>query len=496
VIEAAHLIDGEWIATGERFTTTASYDDSPVGSAPIADAAMVDRAVRAARRAFEETDWATRRAADRGAVLLELANRLEAVTEEISILSTREMGKPIRLMRDREIKGAVDKLRYFAGAGRLLDGTVTGASPEHLLDMTITQPIGVCALIIPWNDPVDLAVRKIGAAMAAGCTMVVKASEETPASTEALFRLLDHLPGLPPGVVNLIHGPGDPTGEALIAHPEIDKISFTGSTPTAKRIAEVAARSLKRVSLECGGKAPCLVFADCYREKCMDALAYGAFIYGGQSCTAATRIIVEDAFYDEFVEGLIARANAMPAGDPLAETTLLAPLVSDRQAARVQGFLDTVERDGGTFLLGGKLAGRYCPPTIVAGLAPDAEVACTEVFGPVVVVFRASDEEQALAIANSTRYGLGGSVWTKDISRAIRLSKRLEFGDIWINTHYIRQSETPFGGWKESGIGRELGLAGLREYLSNKRIAIDTSDDFHLRTWFENPPHVKEARPA
>ncbi len=487
MIECAHLIDGEWITEGDRFVTTASYDDSPVASAPIADLEMVDRAVQAARRAFDQSDWATRRAADRGAVLLELANRLEAATEEISILGTREMGKPIRLMRDREIKGAIDKFRYFAGAGRLLDGTVTGASPANLLDMTITQPVGVCALIIPWNDPVDLAVRKIGAAMAAGCTMVVKSSEETPASTEALFRLLDDLPGLPKGVVNLIHGPGDPTGEALISHPGIDKISFTGSTPTGKHIAEVAARSLKRVSLECGGKAPCLVFDDCYKEKCLDALAYGAFIYGGQSCTAATRIIVEDCFYDAFVEGLIERAEKMPAGDPLLETTLLAPLVSDRQAGRVQTLLDTVERDGGRFLLGGKLEGRYCPPTIVAGLAADAEVACTEVFGPIVVVFRASDEAHMLEIANSTRYGLGASVWTSDVSRAIRLSKQLEFGDIWINTHYIRQSETPFGGWKESGIGRELGLAGMREYLANKRICFDTSTDFHLRTWFENP---------
>jgi acyl-CoA reductase-like NAD-dependent aldehyde dehydrogenase len=305
VIECAHLIDGEWIAEGERFESFASYDGSPVGRAPIADAAMVDRAVTAARRAFRESDWTTRRAADRGAVLLELADRLEAIIPEISELSTREMGKPIRLMRDREMKGAVDKFRYFAGAGRLLDGTVTGASPANVLDMTVTQPIGVCALIIPWNDPVDLAVRKIGAAMAAGCTMVVKTSEETPASTEALFRLLDDLPGLPDGVVNMIHGPGNPTGEALISHPGIDKISFTGSTPTGKRIAEVAAKRLTRVSLECGGKAPCLVFDDCYKEKCMDALAYGAFIYGGQSCTAATRIIVEDRFYDEFVAGLI-----------------------------------------------------------------------------------------------------------------------------------------------------------------------------------------------
>ena len=371
VFEARHLIGGVWSADGVAFESRATTDGEILCRAPVADADMVDRAVKAARRAFDESGWKERRAAERAAVLLQFANRLETDARPIAELIAREMGKPVRLSLDREVHGAVDKLRYFAGAARALDGSVTGASPAHLLDITVPSPVGVCALVIPWNDPVDLAVRKLGAALAAGCTAVLKPSEETPASTEALIRLCDDLPGLPSGVVNMVHGPGSPTGEALVSHPEVDKVSFTGSTTTGRRIMRHAAESLKRVSLECGGKAPCLVFADCDREKALDALSYGAFLYGGQSCTAATRVIVD------------------------------------------------------------------------------------------------------------------ASIWTRDIARALRLVSRLEAGDVWINTHYVRQAETPFGGWKQSGVGRELGLEGMREYLAWKRVAVDTSPEFHLKAWFE-----------
>src|SRR5439155_10108631 len=352
----------------------------------------------------------------------------------------------------------------FAGAARAIEGEVTGASPAHVLDLTIPEPVGVCALVIPWNDPVDLAVRKLGAALAAGCTAVVKPSEETPASTEALVRLFDGVPGLPPGVVNMVHGPGAPTGEALVSHPDVDKVSFTGSTATGRRIMQLAAGTLKRLSLECGGKAPCLVFGDCYLEKCLDALSYGAFLYGGQSCTAATRIVVERPLYDEFVLALAARAEALPVGDPLDPETLIGPLVSERQVERVRSFLDGVEADGGTVVTGGRIDGLYVEPTVVTGVRPDSRIAQEEVFGPVVCVFPAGDEDEAVALANGVRYGLAASVWTRDVSRALRVVRRLDAGDVWVNTHYIRQSETPFGGWKESGLGRELGLAGLREY--------------------------------
>jgi aldehyde dehydrogenase (NAD+) len=248
---------------------------------------------------------------------------------------------------------------------------------------------------------------------------------------------------------------------------------------------QVAAGTLKRVSLECGGKAPCLVFADCYLEKALDALAYGAFLYGGQSCTAATRIIVERSLHDEFVEALVARAEALPVGSPLDRGTLIGPLVSERQVARVKAFLDGVEADGGTIATGGTIDGLHVAPTIVTGVRRDARIAREEVFGPVVCVFAADSEDDAIALANDVRYGLGASVWTSDVSRALRVTRRLEAGDVWVNTHYVRQSETPFGGWKESGVGRELGMAGLREYVAFKRIAFDTLPDFHLKTWWD-----------
>lgn len=486
VFEARHLIDGAWSDAGEPFESCATTDGRILCRAPIADAATVDRAVTAARRAFQESGWKERRAAERASVLLEVGDRLDEQAEEIARLVAREMGKPFRLALDREIRGAADKFRYFAGAARAIEGEVTGASPAHILDITIPHPIGVCALIIPWNDPVDLAVRKLGAALAAGCSAVVKPSEETPASTEALIRLFEDVPGLPPGVVNMVHGPGSPTGEALVSHPDVSKVSFTGSTATGRRIMQLAAGSLKRLSLECGGKAPCLVFEDCYLEKCLDALTYGAFLYGGQSCTAATRIIVERPLYDTFVAALAARAEALPIGDPLDPETLIGPLASERQVERVRSFLDGVEADGGTIVTGGRIDGLYVTPTIVGGVRPDSRIASEEVFGPVVCVFPADDEDEAISLANGVRYGLAASVWTSDVSRALRVVRRLEAGDVWVNTHYIRQSETPFGGWKESGLGRELGMAGVREYLAFKRVAFDTTPDFHLKTWFES----------
>jgi acyl-CoA reductase-like NAD-dependent aldehyde dehydrogenase len=488
ILEPRHLIGGRRSGEGETFESRSTRDGSVLARAPIATPEVVDRAVAAARRAYEHSDWRDRRAAGRADVLLELGHRLDDNADELARLIAAEMGKPYRLALDREVRGAADKCRYFAGAARAIEGEVTGASPAHILDLTVPGPVGVCALIIPWNDPVDLAVRKLGAALAAGCTAIVKPSEETPASTDALIGLLDDLPGLPPGVVNLVHGPGDPTGGALAAHPGVDMVSFTGSTATGRRVMAAAAGTLKRVALQCSGKAPALVFADCEREKALDALAFGAFLYGGQSCTAATRIIVERPLYDEFVARLVALAEALPAGDPLDPGTLIGPLVSDRHVERVRRLLATIGRAGGTVVTGGTIDGLFVAPTIVARLPADAEVASEEVFGPVVCVFAADDEDEAIALANGVRYGLAASVWTTDVNRALRVGRRLEAGDVWVNTHYVRQAETPFGGWKQSGGGRELGLAGVREYVAHKRIAFDAAPGFHLKAWWERRP--------
>jgi acyl-CoA reductase-like NAD-dependent aldehyde dehydrogenase len=270
-----------------------------------------------------------------------------------------------------------------------------------------------------------------------------------------------------------------------VAHPGVDKVSFTGSTTTGRRIMESAAGTLKQVSLECGGKAPALVFADCDREKALDGLSYGAFLYTGQSCTAATRLIIERSIYEDFVSELSDRADALPVGDPLEESTLIGPLVSERQLERVRSFLDRIEDDGGRLITGGRVEGLYVWPTIVAGLGPESQLAREEIFGPVLAVFPVEGEDEAVRLANDVRYGLGASVWTQDITRALTVARRLEAGDVWINTHYVRQAETPFGGWKESGVGRELGLAGIEEYLVWKRVALDTAPRFHLKAWFE-----------
>lgn len=484
--QASHLIGGDWVREGDSFQTYSTSDGSLLCDAPVADVAIVERAVLAAREAFDNSGWKERRGADRASVLLEMGDRLDAAASDVSQLASAEMGKPIRLMLTREVQGAADKFRYFAGAARSIEGQVTGASAEHILDITVPSPVGVCALVIPWNDPIDLAVRKLGPALAAGCTVVIKPSEETPASTEALIRLFDDLPELPPGVINLVHGPGTPTGEALVSHPDVDKVSFTGSTRTGKRIMELAAGTLKRVSLECGGKAPSLVFADCDLEKAADALSYGAFLYGGQSCTAATRVIVERSLYDTFVDALCERAATLPMGDPLDPSVLIGPLVSNRQVERVRSFLEAVPGEGGKFLCGGTIQGLYVSPTIVAGVAPDSRIASEEVFGPVLCVFAVDSEEEAVTLANGVRYGLGASVWTTDVNRALRVTRQLQAGDVWVNTHYVRQAETPFGGWKESGLGRELGGAGLSEYVAYKRIAFDTSSEFHLKKWWDS----------
>jgi aldehyde dehydrogenase (NAD+) len=332
-------------------------------------------------------------------------------------------------------------------------------------------------------------VRKLGAALAAGCTAVVKSSEITPASTAALIETADASGAFPAGVINLVHGPGDPTGEALVDHPGVDKISFTGSTTTGIRIMGLAAKRLAKVSLECGGKFPALILPDADLERCLDAVTYGAFMYAGQSCTACTRLIVHESLHDRVVEGVVARTKALPIGDPLDPKVLVGPMASRKQYDKAAGYIRLALSEGGRAAIGGDPGDKrdlFLPPTVLVGLPPTAQVSREEVFGPVLVVHRCRDEEEALALANNTPYGLGGSIWSQDINRALRLARRLDVADVWVNTHYIRHVETPFGGRHLSGLGRELGMAGVEEYLSWKRLCIDTRSSFHLKEWFES----------
>ncbi len=488
-IDVRNFIDGAWAPAADA-ATLESRDPATgelVATAPRSAEADVKRAIAAARATFDEGSWPGTSGRQRAAILLELARLLREETEPLSRLVAREMGKPIRYVREREIEPAIDRIQFYAGAARLIRGEVTSSAPGHLLNLVMKEPVGVAALITPWNDPVDLPLRKIGAAIAAGCTFVLKPASDAPASSMAIFGLLERIKDLPPGVANGVVGDGAIVGEALARDPRVDKISFTGSSEVGKRLMELGSRNFKRLSIEGGGKAPVIVFPDANLDKAMDAVAVGIFLYAGQSCTAGSRLLIERSLHAGFVEGLIERAGALKVGSPLDETTQLGPMVSQRQLDRVLGYVERGRAEGAALRLGGErldgeqASGFYMAPTLFDDVDPAMTIAREEIFGPVLSVIPFDSEDEALALANDSELGLGSAVWTSNLDRAIRFARRLRVGDVWVNTHYVRLAESPFGGVKGSGVGRELGMEGLEEYLESKRVCIDSSPTFHIR---------------
>jgi aldehyde dehydrogenase (NAD+) len=470
------LINNRWVPSesGKTFATVNPSTGEEICQVAEADAADVDKAVQAARRAFDQGPWKKMRASERGRMLHRLADLIEQNAEQLARLETLDNGKPLSIAKAVDVTKTIACYRYFAGWADKVQGKTIPIDGDFFC-YTRHEPIGVIGQIIPWNYPLLMQAWKLAPALATGNTIVMKPAEQTPLSALRLGELILEV-GFPEGVVNLLPGFGPTAGAAIASHMDVDKVAFTGSTEVGRLIMEAAAKSnLKRISLELGGKSPNIIFADSDIDDAVEGAHLGLFVNQGQSCCAGSRVFVEQTIYDEFVAKSIARARKRRVGDPLDPLTDQGPQVSESQFDRIMGYIESGKREGATLACGGERVGDrgyFIQPTVFSDVQDEMKIAREEIFGPVMSIIAFKDMDEVISRANRTTYGLAAGVWTRDIKKAHAVANSVRAGTVWVNCYHVLDTRAPFGGFKQSGMGRELGEYGLQQYTEVKTVTL------------------------
>ncbi len=481
MLELTNYIEGEWVDAkdGGRFDVVDPATGEAIATVPDAQPVDAERAIDAARRAFDDGPWSATSERERGRILLRAAEIVRREHERLAEMETRDSGKPIGEARE-DIAEVAFMFEYYGGWATKISGEIPAVGPDAM-SLVVKEPVGVTAAIVPWNYPMMMAVQKVAPALAAGCTVILKPAEQTPLTALEIPTILEEA-GLPPGVLNVITGFGPTAGSPLVHNRKVDKVGFTGSREVGKIIMREGADTLKRVTLELGGKSPNIFFADASFDDAVEGTCNGIFWNQGEICSAGSRVFVERSIYDEALQAMVDRGRRVKVGAGLDPETTMGPLVSKEQQERVMGYIELGKKEAKLALMGegpsdpGLAGGYFVPPTIFYDAANDMKIAREEIFGPVMTVLPFSDVDEVIGLANDNDYGLAAAVWTRDIKKALNTAKALKAGIVWINDSQPAPTEAPWGGYKQSGVGRELGPYGLEDYLEVKHIYVNLAE--------------------